>query len=136
MLKTGIFEQSHLGTLKKALDVYAKRHQVTAENIANVETGGYRSRAVRFEDMLTGAGRSIQGLQTHENHIPIGGRGPGDVEEEVVAAESGFDNGINDVDIDTEMTDLATNDLSYRMATRLLSMRYGMLRSAIKGRSM
>ncbi len=136
MLKTGIFNGSHLGTLKKALDVYAKRHQVTAENIANVETRGYRSQSVRFEDMLTGAGRSIQGLRTHENHIPIGGTGPEDVEEKVVEADSGFDNGTNDVDIDTQMTDLATNDLSYRMATRLLSMRYGMLRSAIKGRSM
>jgi flagellar basal body rod protein FlgB len=38
------------------------------------------------------------------------------------------------VDIDTEMTTLATNDLSYRMATRLLSMRYSLLRGAIKGR--
>jgi hypothetical protein len=32
------------------------------------------------------------------------------------------------------MADLATTDLSYRLATRLLSMRYNTLRGAIKGR--
>ena len=48
-------------------------------------------------------------------------------------AAGGFDNGVNNVDIDHEMTNLATNDLSYRMATRLLSMRYNVLRGAIKG---
>ena len=40
MIKTGIFDQSHLAILKKAVDVYARRHQVTAQNIANVETRG------------------------------------------------------------------------------------------------
>ena len=45
-----------------------------------------------------------------------------------------FDNGINNVDIDGEMTNLATNDLSYRLATRLLSGRYNTLRGAIRGR--
>ncbi len=39
------------------------------------------------------------------------------------------------MDIDTEMTELATNDLSYRLATRLLSMRYGMLRGSHPGAS-
>ena len=48
-------------------------------------------------------------------------------------ARTDFDNGVNNVDIDGEMTTLATNDLSYRMATRLLSMRYNVLRGAIKG---
>ena len=39
------------------------------------------------------------------------------------------------MNIDQEMTDLATNDLSYRLATRLLSMKYQNLRSAIRGRA-
>lgn len=133
MIRTGIFDKSHLMTLKQAVDAYARRHQVTAQNIANVETSGYRSRKLRFEDLLAKAGPGIEGYRTHERHIPIGRRGVADVTPEVIDARTGYDNGVNDVDIDAEMANLATNDLSYRLATRLLSQRYSVLRGAIKG---
>jgi flagellar basal-body rod protein FlgB len=133
MIKTGLFDKAHLATLKKAVGVYAQRHEVTAQNISNVETQGYRARELKFEEMLDGAGRRLQGLQTNEHHLPLGRRNLAGTDGEVVDAESFFDNGVNNVDIDKEMTALATNDLSYRLATRLLSMRYTMLRGAIKG---
>ena len=75
----------------------------------------------------------LKGYQTHENHLPVGGRDLGSARDEVLDMDSTYDNGVNNVDIDNEMTNLATNDLSYRMATRLLSMRYSVLRGAIKG---
>ena len=134
MIRTGLFDHAHLSSLKRAVDVYARRHQVTAENIANIETPGYRGQRVKFEEMLSGEAMRLRGTTTHEGHLPIGRRDPWETEAEVVDSSSGFDNGVNNVDIDTEMTDLATTDLSYRMATRLLSMRYSMLRGAIKGR--
>ncbi len=133
MIRTGIFQQSHLTSLKKAIDAYAQRHQVTAQNIANVETAGYRARELRFEELLTNAGSSIEGYRTHPKHIAIGRRGIGDVQPEMRESRTRYDNGVNDVDIDTEMANLATNDLSYRLATRLLSGRYSVLRGAIKG---
>ncbi len=134
MIRNDLFSQAHLSALKKAVDVYARRHTVTARNIANVQTPGYRAEKVKFEELLDRNSMSITGTTTDPRHIPIGVRDPMDVTEEVVEANEGFDNGINDVDIDNEMTNLATTDLSYRMATRLLSMRYNMLSSAIKGR--
>nr|MEE4266820.1 flagellar basal body rod protein FlgB [Candidatus Krumholzibacteria bacterium] len=133
MIKTGLFDQNHLSTLKKAVQVYAKRHEVTAQNISNVETQGYKAKAYKFEEMLNGAGRSLQGRQTHDSHLPVGRSQLGRTQGETVEAEGFFDNGVNNVDIDKEMTTLATNDLSYRLATRLLSMRYTVLRGAIKG---
>ena len=133
MIKTGLFDQNHLSTLKKAVEVYARRHEVTAQNISNVETQGYRSQRYKFEEMLEGAGKSLQGRQTHSNHIALGTSNLSGTQGETVEADSYFDNGVNNVDIDKEMTTLATNDLSYRLATRLLSMRYTILRGAIKG---
>ena len=133
MIKTGLFDQAHLGSLKKAVGVYARRHQVTAQNIANIETTGYRTRQVKFEDLLSASGPSIRGYRTHERHIAIGRQGVEDVEPQVRDALTGYDNGVNDVDIDSEMANLATNDLTYRLATRLLSQRYSVLRGAIKG---
>jgi flagellar basal-body rod protein FlgB len=134
MIKTGIFNKAHLGDLKKAVDVYAQRHQVTAQNISNVETRGYRAQQLKFEEMLDSEQMRMTGYRTHANHIPIGRQDLSDTRAEAVDSNNNFDNGVNNVDIDTEMTGLATNDLSYRMATRLLSGRYGMLRSAITGR--
>ncbi len=134
MIKTGLFAKAHLENLKKAVDVYARRHQVTAQNISNVETRGYRAQKLQFEELLDSEQMRLRGMTTHRNHIPIGGQGPAATEDLMIDADSQFDNGVNNVDIDTEMTTLATNDLSYRMATRLLSGRYNMLRSAIRGR--
>ena len=134
MIKTGLFDQEHLGVLKKAVDVYARRHQVTAGNISNVETPGYRAQRVKFEELLSDEQMRLRGYRTHAGHLPIGARDLDDAREEIVDSDRSYDNGVNNVDIDQEMTNLATNDLSYRMATRLLSMRYSVLRGAIKGR--
>lgn len=133
MIKTGLLNQNHLSSLKKAVDVYAKRHKVTAQNISNVETVGYRSQNLKFEELLDGAGSKVRGMTTHRNHLAIGRSDIGSTSPELADSESNFDNGTNNVDIDNEMTSLATNDLSYRLATRMLSMRYNMLRGAIKG---
>lgn len=135
MVTTGIFSHEHLSDLKSALGVYAQRHGVVAENIANVETSGYEARELRFEDLLSGARLRLAGARTQAGHLPLGARRLDDAEPEVRDLATDYDNGTNNVDIDAQMTDLATNDLSYRLATRLLSMRYGMLRGAIRGRS-
>jgi len=134
MIKTGLFDKAHLANLKKAVDVYAHRHRVTAQNISNVETVGYRARKLKFEELLGTEQMRLRGTMTHRNHMPIGRQSLDATQDEIIDAETDFDNGINNVDIDEEMTTLATNDLSYRMATRLLSQRYSMLRSAIRGR--
>lgn len=134
MIKTGLLDNSNLTSLKKALDVYSKRHQVTAQNISNVQTSGYRAQEIKFEDLINGANHRLKGSKTHEGHISLGRRDAINAQEELAEVNSNFDNGINNVDIDQEMTELATTDLSYRLATRLLSMKYAGLKKAITGR--
>jgi flagellar basal-body rod protein FlgB len=135
MIDTGIFGKAHLNELKTALTAYSRRHRVTSQNIANVETEGYKAQEYRFEDLLRKAqGGGIQGVTTHAAHMPIGGEQLGETVGEAVAMENGYDNGVNNVDVDNEMTGLATTELSYRLATRLLSMRYNTLREAVTGR--
>ncbi len=134
MIKTGLFDNNHLSSLKKAVGVYGKRHQVTAQNISNVQTSGYRTQKLNFEDMINGSNHRLQGQKTHEGHLSLGKRDIGSAQEELVESKSNYDNGVNNVDIDHEMTELATTDLSYRLATRLLSMKYSGLKKAITGR--
>ena len=135
MISQDLFSAAHLGDLKKALDVYADRHRVVAGNIANVQTEGYQAQEYRFEDLLSGADRRLQGARTHQAHLPLGRHDLDDAHGEVRQTGSAYDNGVNNVDIDREMSELSTNDLSYRLATRLLAMKYQNLRSAIRGRT-
>jgi flagellar basal-body rod protein FlgB len=130
-----LFSQARLDDLKKALAVYSRRHEVVAGNIANVETDGYRAREFRFEQLLTDAQRRLQGARTNPAHLSLGQRVVSDTSGETRDRDSDYDNGVNNVDIDMEMTNLATNDLSYRLATRLLSMKYANLRGAIRGQA-
>ena len=134
MLKTTLFSQDHLAHLKQALTVYASRHRVIAENISNVETVDFRAQEFQFEEYLTDAQHRLQGQKTHPGHLRIGAGDLSDTTGRSVPQETNYDNGTNNVNIDREMTNLATNDLSYRLATRLLSMKYNLLRGAITGR--
>jgi len=133
MIKTSIFEAAHLGELKQALQVYARRHRVTADNIANIETSGYRAQEYRFEELLQGAGGKLRGVTSRSTHLPIGRHGLADTQGRIAEQDSDFDNGVNNVNIDKEMADMVTNDLTYRLATRLLSKKYDAIRGAIKG---
>jgi flagellar basal-body rod protein FlgB len=134
MVKNALFDQARLSALQQALQAYAQRHRVVSDNIANVQTEDYAAQEFRFEEYLDRAQHRLQGVKTHSAHLPVGRR-PLEVESgQVAPQQNDFDNGVNNVDIDREMADLATTDLSYRLATRLLSMKYRMLRGAITGR--
>ncbi len=134
-MESTIFDRAHLDHLKKALTVYARRQRVTAENIANVETGGYKAQEYKFEEMLQKArGNTLQGKTTREGHMPVGRNDILNTNGKISAQDTGFDNGVNDVNVDQEMTEIATTELSYRLATRVLSMKYNVMREAISGR--
>lgn len=134
METTPIFGRAHLDEIKKALNVYAERHRVIAANVANVETLGFKAREYKFEELLRKSAGRLQGVTSQPDHLPIGRRSLVDAEGKSVKQDGRFSNGINNVDIDKEMGRLSTNDLSYQLATRLLSMKYRILRGAITGR--
>jgi flagellar basal-body rod protein FlgB len=133
MITSRVFDGAHLAELKQALSVYARRHRITAENLANVETPGYRARAYRFEEYLQKSDHQLRGVRTHPEHLPVGQRSLSETQGREVERDTGYDNGVNDVNVDDEMAGLATADLSYRLATRLLSMKYRLLRAAATG---
>jgi flagellar basal-body rod protein FlgB len=135
MIQSTLFDRARLDGLKKALVVYSERHRVVSENVANVETAGYRAREYKFEELLStasGPGR-LAGARTDPHHLPVGRREAELTDGQVAEQESDVDNGVNNVDVDREMAELATTDLSYRLATRVLSMKYRILREAVSG---
>lgn len=120
-----------------AMDAYAARQKVIAENIANATTPGYVPGKVRFEELFTGEKTALKGDRTDDNHIPIGGRtareaGSEEVQADVPQAEFYF-SGESHVNIDKEMSELAQNQLRFRMASRVTKSYFDGLNSSIKG---
>jgi flagellar basal-body rod protein FlgB len=109
--------------LSRLLDVAALRHDVIAQNVANVNTPGYRSMDVNFEDALR------ERLAANE-HAPMQGIRP-----EIVASPGGVDrNDGNNVDVDQEMARLQKNSLYYKAYLQILTNELAQTRSAIAGR--
>jgi len=120
--------------LGSAMDAAVLRQQVAADNIANVNTPGFRRRFVRFEDELSRAvrGRGVSGAVTHPRHIPIGAAPIGRVRPQVVRDDATvMRNDGNNVDIEREMAINAAAELQYAALTQVTSARYKMMRSAI-----
>lgn len=133
----GLFNYTTLQASKQALDVYAERGRVHARNIANAETPGYRSQEVRFEDDLQLALRTTGkgGLErTHERHLGLTGNIPGGRLQFRNPTSAWNQNGINDVDIDREMTDVARNTMRFTVAADMVRKTYEGMRKAISGR--
>ncbi len=134
-----IFQRSGLDLLKRSLDAYTLRQKVIAENIAHVETPGYRTRSVDFETRLAAAmdkspSSGALGLKgTGDRHLPMS-QAPLPAAAVREESERALDNGVNDVSMDLEMAALAETSLRHKLVTRILSMRYQALRNAVRGR--
>ena len=130
-----VFNKTKVPVLTAVLDVTQLRQRVIADNIANVETQGYRQKSVRFQEYLEAfVGRSgVTGRETEGRHMTIPGLMGA---PEVYEPESSVnDSGLNNVDVDREMTDLAENHLFFNAGQRLISRQFDGLRKSITGRS-
>jgi len=112
---------SGLNVLTQVMDAAALRHRVIAQNIANVNTPGYRRLAVEFENDLAKALASADGNPAHVKPRVVVEDGPERVDG-------------NTVDIDREMGALSKNSLLYQAAAQIVTSRVASLRAAISGR--
>lgn len=125
--------------LRKGLDAMSMRQKALASNVANSETPGYVAKRVAFEGELAKAfDKRIKGIvRTSEEHIPVRGglKALDRVQPEVVNDPTPMNyNGVNNVDIEKEMATMATNQIHYQAASKIMGVRFKMLRSAIMGR--
>jgi len=124
--------------LKKTLDAQATRQRTHAQNIANAETPGYRRVAVDFESELKsvlGDDNAAKMARTDPRHMNTGGSGSlADLEPRIrIEQPEGEQSGVNGVNIDEEMAQMAETQIRYLTALELLKRRYTGLKTAIKG---
>jgi flagellar basal-body rod protein FlgB len=122
--------------LEHALGAAALRHKVIANNIANVNTPGFKKSDVVFEDKLAEAmaGKRLPLARTHAGHLP--GR-PGDPFTPTVVTDTttSLRTDGNNVDIDAEMANVAKNTLYYEAVASQLARYFNNLKAVIRGGS-
>ena len=131
-----IYHSTNIPFLNKALDAYSLRQQVIADNIANVTTIGYKSKHVSFEEQLdTALGKkSLPVIRTHYNHIPYGCPAPDDGGAKIVEDDAdNYISGVNNVDFDHQMSELAKNQIRFKFSTKMVQDIFRGLQKSIKG---
>jgi len=104
--------------LQKGLSASWTRNAVIRNNIANVETPGFKASDVEFESLLARAltGSGFQGKKTRERHIDIGS-GYTDLNSVTPMIVKRDDTSMrfdeNNVDIESENVKMAQNSLYY-----------------------
>jgi len=76
--------------LEKSLDAALLRNEAISQNIANVDTPGYKRKTVAFEEYLNDARAKIKGIRTRPEHIPVGARDVMDIDIKVLRIEVHF----------------------------------------------
>lgn len=108
--------------LTRFMDVAALRHQVVANNIANVNTPEFKALIVDFENAAE------QAMKSHGSDLK------GVTAEVRADPNAPVRRDGNSVDVDQEMARLHKNNIMFRTYAQVLATQVNMMRSAIAGR--
>ncbi|RPF42914.1 flagellar basal-body rod protein FlgB [Thermodesulfitimonas autotrophica] len=129
-----IFNDPVKVALAKTLDAAALRQRVIADNIANADTPGFKKGTVEFEAALRQVlgGEPLALKTTDPRHIGSGSLSSVAPRVERVTTTTQRTDG-NNVDVEEEMINLVTNNLTYQAAVRFISGKFSSLRYVISG---
>jgi flagellar basal-body rod protein FlgB len=126
--------------VQRSLDASALSQEVISNNLANVDTPGFKRSDVVFNETLRKAMEARKGTpqqlaleRTQEGHLDITGSSAVDeVQPEVVTdVTSTLRNDGNNVDIDREVALLSQNTAWYQTLSQITQMQFSSLRTAI-----
>lgn len=127
MVSTGAF--NYINVLEKACDAGWMRNAAISNNIANVDTPGYKRKDVNFESYLQGA---VSGGSSLDDEIA-------GIDLETITGTTYTDYGQvdyrldgNNVDIDTENVELAKNQMKYYTMLDSITQEFTRLKSVLK----
>jgi len=114
-----LFSTPMISLLRRDLDLTAQRQTLVSQNVANVDTPGYRTRDIDFQQELQ---RALLPGEGGESSL-VSREVPG-----LIARPDG-----NNVNIDRESLLMAWNQLQFQTETALLRSEFNRLQSAING---
>jgi flagellar basal-body rod protein FlgB len=115
--------------LENFIDYASLRNKVISKNIANIGTEGYQREDVDFKEMFA---ENLAALKTTDSrHIPAS-----QVNSELdVTTDKSTDmvSGVNNVNIDEEMAELAKNSIQFKFASQKVGNYFKLIQSVING---
>jgi len=129
---------SSVNVLQRGLDAAWTRNQVITNNIANVDTAGFKSSSVGFETAMKNAleadGNSFTAKTTRSEHYQFSSSSAEKVMPTVVQnTNTEYRADGNNVDIDYESTELAKNTLWYNVLVQQVTSEFNKLKTVISG---
>lgn len=129
MIQTGVFD--YINVLDKAADASSLKNKVIANNIANIDTPGYKRQDVNFESVLSaelGKSKYI----TLDEKIKTVNLSHLDARAYRDATEYSYRLDGNNVDVDTENVQLAANQIKYQGLVDSMGQEFNRLKTAMK----
>lgn len=115
--------------LEQSLDYASAKNKTISQNIANIDTPGYKAKSVEFKNVLE---TTIEAKRTNPKHIPF--------QHETVQPfriieqkNTAYNHNGNNVDIDKEMTELAKNQIYYQALVDRINGKFNSLETVLKG---
>lgn len=129
MIKTNAFD--YINVLDKAADASWLRNEAIANNIANVDTPGYKREDITFESELSRALKHSSYVSMDEK---VKNLKTSDLKARTYKDYSGYSYRLdgNNVDIETENTMLAKNQLVYEGLLNSISQEFSNLQAVMK----
>ena len=120
--------------LSRVLDFRSANQQVISENLANIDTPGFKARDLRFDEELRRASdkTTLRLTTTDPDHFSY--PDSSDFSKRDFPAETTVDDiyGPGQLNIDMEMAKMMRNNLLYEATSRLLTKKIQALRSVIE----
>ncbi|MHB0877391.1 MAG: flagellar basal body rod protein FlgB [Anaerolineae bacterium] len=130
-----VINDSAIRTLRTALNGLSMRQRATADNIANLNTPGYKAARVSFEDSLQRQLRDSVSLSSSTNAATRLANTTDEVDISVTRDTStSMRADGNNVDLDNEMARLAETVINYNTVSELVSIKLSILKSVIGSR--
>lgn len=122
---------NYINVLTKAADASWTRNEIITNNLANVDTPGYKRKDVSFQNYLLQeltSGDSTS-LRTRVNDVEVG-----NLNATVYTdySELSYRLDGNNVDIDTENVEFASNQLYYQTVLDTINHQFSMLKAAMQ----
>jgi flagellar basal-body rod protein FlgB len=127
---------STIKLLENAIDFCSTKNNVISKNIANIGTEEYQREDVVFKDMFD-AQLNKNLKATNSRHISNNSASLSDENVVSVVKDDSEDmaSGINNVDIEKEMADMAENTIMFKFSAKKIGDYYRSLQKVIKGTS-
>jgi flagellar basal-body rod protein FlgB len=131
------FEDSGMIRMERFMDLAVRRQKLIASNLSNVDTPGYKTVDIDFDQELQlqmdgASGQGISMAVTDARHLSTGTGAHGAPAPQAREVEGlTLRNDLNNVNIDREMAELSTNAMKFAAVSQMIAGKFRTLKSAI-----